>query len=67
MSWFASVKNWLIVSPVGKLFLQFVKFGLVGVTNTALAYGIYALVLWRGGQNVWQPKSAATRTASSAY
>jgi hypothetical protein len=32
--------------PTGKLLLQFVKFGLVGLTNTAVAYAIYALVIW---------------------
>lgn len=52
MNRFASFKNWFLVNPAGKLFLQFVKFGLVGVTNTALAYGIYALVLWRGGHYI---------------
>jgi len=28
--------------------VQFIKFGLVGVTNTAISYGIYALGLWIG-------------------
>ena len=25
---------------------QFIKFGLIGVTNTLLSYGIYMLVIW---------------------
>ena len=52
MNRFVSVKNWFSKNPVGKLFEQFIKFGLVGVTNTALAYGIYALVLWLGGHYI---------------
>lgn len=35
--------------PIGRQLLQFIKFGLVGLTNTALSYGIYALILWLGG------------------
>lgn len=36
-------------SPIGKLLLQFIKFGMVGITNTAVSYAIYALILWLGG------------------
>lgn len=35
--------------PIGKLLLQFIKFGMVGITNTAVSYAIYALILWLGG------------------
>lgn len=44
-----SIKRWLLERPSGKLLLQFIKFGLVGLTNTALSYSIYALILWLGG------------------
>jgi len=44
-----SIKNWLVELPCGKLLLQFIKFGLVGLTNTTLSYGIYALILRLGG------------------
>lgn len=49
MTRFQSLKQWLNEDPKGKTLLQFVKFGLVGVTNTAVAYGIYALILMLGG------------------
>lgn len=49
MSRNASLKRWLTEHPSGKLFLQFIKFGLVGLTNTALSYAIYSLILWLGG------------------
>ena len=44
-----SIKKWLAEHPSGKLLMQFIKFGLVGLTNTALSYSIYALILWLGG------------------
>lgn len=44
-----SFKRWLGEHPTGKLLMQFIKFGLVGLTNTALSYAIYALILWLGG------------------
>ena len=44
-----SLKQWLTEDLKGKTLFQFVKFGLVGVTNTAVAYGIYALIIWLGG------------------
>lgn len=47
-----SIKNWLATNPAGELLLQFVKFGLVGLTNTAVAYAIYALVIWLGGHYI---------------
>ena len=43
------LKQWFIEKPFGKLLLQFIKFGMVGVTNTALSYAIYALIVWLGG------------------
>lgn len=44
-----SIQQWLTTNKTGRLLVQFIKFGLVGVTNTAISYGIYALVLWLGG------------------
>jgi len=44
-----ALKRWLTHDLQGKTLLQFVKFGLVGVTNTAIAYAIYSLVLLLGG------------------
>lgn len=44
-----SIKNWLTTDKKGKVLLQFIKFGLVGVTNTAVSYSIYALIIWLGG------------------
>ncbi len=49
MSWINSVKHWLTEHPKGQLLLQFIKFGLVGVTNTAVSYVVYALILYMGG------------------
>jgi putative flippase GtrA len=49
MTRFQSIKQWLYEDPKGKILFQFIKFGLVGVTNTAVAYGIYALILLLGG------------------
>lgn len=31
-----------------KMFIQFIKFGLVGVSNTVISYGIYALLTYIG-------------------
>lgn len=33
---------------IKKLFVQFVKFGLVGVSNTAISYGIYVILTYTG-------------------
>ena len=43
------IKQWFVEKPIGKLLLQFIKFGMVGLTNTALSYAIYALIVWLGG------------------
>jgi putative flippase GtrA len=44
-----SLKQWLKENPKGKLLWQFIKFGLVGLTNTAIAYAIYSVILLLGG------------------
>lgn len=44
-----SMKKWIEENPKGKLLWQFIKFGLVGLTNTALAYAIYSAILLLGG------------------
>jgi putative flippase GtrA len=44
-----SLRQWIEENPKGKLLWQFIKFGLVGLTNTALAYAIYSLILLLGG------------------
>lgn len=44
-----SIKHWLAEDPKGIVLFQFIKFGLVGVTNTAVSYVIYALIIWLGG------------------
>ena len=49
MKWLNNRWQRLMESPIGKLLLQFIKFGMVGVTNTAVSYAIYALILWLGG------------------
>lgn len=46
------IKSWLATSKAGRLLVQFIKFGLVGVTNTAVAYAIYALIIWLGGHYI---------------
>lgn len=50
MKRFEPPKLWRAIGQKNRLLLvQFIKFGLVGVTNTAVSYGIYALILWLGG------------------
>lgn len=49
MKWLNNRWQRLMESPIGKLLLQFIKFGMVGITNTAVSYAIYALILWLGG------------------
>ena len=49
MRWITSIEKRFTEHPKAKLLLQFIKFGLVGITNTAVSYGIYALILFLGG------------------
>ena len=37
---------------IKRLFIQFVKFGLVGVSNTAISYGVYAFFTYLGVQYI---------------
>jgi putative flippase GtrA len=52
MNCITKIRNWLTTHPSGRLVAQFIRFGLVGLTNTALSYGIYALILWLGGHYI---------------
>ncbi len=35
-----------------EVFLQFVKFGIVGISNTAISYGVYAILTYIGLQYI---------------
>ncbi len=54
--WFFRVFHIKLSEPQMEGFLQFVKFGLIGVSNTVVSYGLYLGTLFLLQSQGWFPK-----------